>query len=239
MTATTTRQPASPIIWAMPILADLLGVGFFALANSWLTARFSRNAIDFTALQDAGLFALFHILFLFGITFVRKLHGAALFPFLKNKYVLGLFAVPYAVAFMFVIADLSGYLDTIFTVNFGEMGNGYYFLVTPAIYLFVGLLYFFILLQSAELTLEPQTWTLPTLLLINLMLVAAACYFAAIAPRLLPNFASFPTAIVAFISLAFLFTLPRIIYFAKSRHILAVISFDVTLLFYAFAIGYW
>ena len=68
MTATTTRQPASPLVWATPILADLLGVGFFALANGWLTARFSRNAIDFTALQDAGLFALFHVAFLFGVT---------------------------------------------------------------------------------------------------------------------------------------------------------------------------
>jgi hypothetical protein len=239
MSATTTRQPASPIVWAMPILADLLGVGFFAVANVWLTTRFSRSAIDFTALQDAGLFALFHLAFLFGITFIRKLKGADLFPVLKNNYVLGLFAAPYGLAFMFAIADLSSYLDTLFTVNFGDIGNGYYFLVTPAIYLFVGLLYLFILIQPAELTLDPQKWTLPSLLLTNLMLAAAASYLAAVIPQLFPNLANFPTAVLAFIVLAILFSLPRLIYYAKSRNFLAVVSFDVALLFYAFAIGFW
>ncbi len=239
MTITTTHQPARPIVWALPIFADLLGVGFFILVNSWLTMRFSRNAIDFTALQDAGLFALFHVAFLFGITLVRKLRGGALFPFLKNRYVLGLFAVPYAAAFMFAIADLSSYLDTLFTVNFGDMGNGYYFLVTPAIYLFVGLLYLFILLQPAELTLDLQKWSVPTLLLTNLMLAAATSYFMAVAPTLFPNLINFPLAFIAFIILAFLFILPRIIYYARSRNVLAIISFGMMVLFYVVAIGFW
>lgn len=235
---TTVRQPANPLTAALPIVADALGIGFFLLANGWLTTRFSRNAIDFTALQDAGLFALFHICFLFGITFVRKLRGADLFPFLQNKWVLGLFAAPYALAFMFTIADLSSYLDTLFTVNFGDMGNGYYFLITPAIYLFVGLLYLFILLQPAELTLDLQSWTLPTLLLQNLMLAAAASYLVAIIPRLFPDLTNIPTAIIAFAILTFLFILPRLFYFAKSRNLLAIISFDAMIVAFAILIGF-
>lgn len=236
---TTTRQTTTPITAIMPIIADLLGIGFFLLANSWLTMRFSRDAIDFTALQDAGLFALFHICFLFGISFVRKLHGAERFPFLNYKFVLGLFAVPYAVGFMFAIADLSSYLDTLFTVNFGDMGNAYYFLVTPAIYLFVGLLYLFILLQSAEITLDPQTWTLPTLLLINLMVAATASYLAAVFDRLTPDMARLPTAIITYALLTLLFILPRLLHYAKTRNLLTLFSFDIMLLFLAFAVGYW
>ena len=238
MTATTTSAEPTSLERFAPITADLLGIGFFLLANRWLTFRFQRDAIDFTALQDAGVLLGFHILFLIGITWLRKLNGQPLLPFLQNRLLVGSLTVVYAIAFMFAVADLSSYLNTLFTVNFGDMGNAYYFLVTPAIYLFVGLLYLFILLQSADSTLAPRQFAMPSLLLINLMLVASASYLAAVLPRLFPVITNLPTAVVVYVGLLVLFALPRLIYYAKTRSLISLVSFDLMLIALAFLVGF-
>ena len=189
--------------------------------------RFSRNALDFTALNDAGILVAFHFLFLIGIWLLTKLPGDMPYPVLGNRYFQGVFVVIYAVAFVMGVADLTGDLDTLFTVEFGDMGNGYYFLITPAVYLFVGLLYLFILVQPTEQTANADRTSLPMLLLLNGMLVAAAAFLHAFLPTRFESLSPVLIGLITYVILGIIFLLPRLFFAAKRRSLLALISYDL------------
>ena len=229
-TLTSAEQPRREPL-AVPLLADLIGFALFWLLSGFLAARFSRSAVDMTALADAGLLAGFHMLFVIGVVLVRKLAPVrdAKLNWLNNRAPIGILAVLYAIAFAFSIADLSGYLTTLFTVDFGDMGNGYYFLVTPAIYLFVGLLYLFVLTQPISAEAQHPTGFI-SLLLINMMLIATAAYLRTNLSLVLESEGQLAIAVIIYIILAALFLLPRLIYAAKTRNWFSLASFDVLLM---------
>lgn len=211
--------------WLYPLLADLIGIGLFLLLNSFFEQRFSRSALDFSALTDAFVLILPYILFLVGVHQVQRLIGGSA-EFLQNRIILGLLAIPFALALTVAIADLTGYLNSIFTVDFGDMGNGYYFLTTPAIYFFFSLLYFFVLIQPINTPINLSAHILAPLLGINLFTVAAASYLNVT----IINMAPFAHRGLILVVLLFLFTLPRIIYFIKTRSWQSAISFDLFIL---------
>ncbi|MGB1251268.1 MAG: hypothetical protein ACPG8W_11675 [Candidatus Promineifilaceae bacterium] len=211
--------------WLYPVIADVLGVVLFLVLNRFFEGRFTREAIDFSALTDAFALALPYILFLFGVHRVRQLDGFSA-EFLSNRLMLGLIAVPFAFGLTSAIADLTGYLSSIFTVDFGDMGNGYYFLTTPAVYLFFTLLYFFVLIQPIESPKAPSAHLAAALVAINLFAVAVASYLNVT----LIDMAFFTKWLLIFGLLLFFFALPRIIYYVKTRSWISVVSFDVFLL---------
>ena len=210
-----------------PIIADLAALLLYFLSVGWMVGRFGRNALDFTALNDAGILVGFHFLFLIGIWQLTKLPGKMRYSFLSNRYFQGLFAVIYAVAFVMGVADLTGYLDTLFTVEFGDMGNGYYFLITPAVYLFVGLLYLFILRQPTDQTANADKVSLPTLLLLNGMLVAAAAFLHAFLLTRFESLSPVVIGLITYVILGIIFLLPRLLFAAKRQSLISLLSYDL------------
>lgn len=225
MTSLTADSKTQTMRWLLPLVADLIGIGLFFLLNPFFSARFGRNALDMSALTDALVLVLPYILFLFGVHQVRRLAGKSA-EFLHNRLLLGLIAVPFALALAVAIADLTGYLNSIFTVDFGDMGNGYYFLTTPAVYLFFALLYFFILIQTINQPVLLTQSLLVALIAINLFAVAVVSYLGETL-RIDSGAAKWATLLL--VSL-FLFTLPRLIYQVKTHSRVALPSLCVFLL---------
>lgn len=211
--------------WLYPVVADVIGIGLFLLLNSFFETRFSRAAIDFSALADAFVLALPYVLFLIGVHQVRRLTGGSA-EFLSNRVILGLLAVPFAFGLTIAIADLTGYINSIFTVDFGDMGNGYYFLTTPAVYLFFALLYFFVLIQTVHTPTTLSNQLIAPLVGINLFAVAVASYLNVKLVGMQP----LAKGAAIFAILLFMFALPRVIYFFKTRSFISAVSVDVSLL---------
>lgn len=229
MSSLASSQPISTQQRIAPFVADGIAILLYLATAGWLVERFSRNALNFTALLDAGILLVSHIVFLIGIARLRRVGGPPSYKLVENKPLTAVLCVIYAVAFVFSVADLTGYLDTLFTVDFGDMGNAYYFLVTPAVYLMIGLLYLFLLRQPVD-TADTEASGLVPLVLTNVMLVAAAAFLQAFMRGNFEGQAPLVTAVISYAVLTLLFLLPRAIYSARTRNWLGILSFDLLII---------
>lgn len=220
--------------WYVPLVADLLGLLFFGLVSRYFVQRFGRNSIDMSALATAMIFALFYIGFLIGVVFLRKqITAFEPHPMLNQRTVVAPLAIIFAVAFVMIVAHLTGYLSLIFDINFGDMGNSYYFLVTPAVYLFIGLLYLFVLTQPVSADKDGSSTSFASLLLVNLFIAVSACYFVAVKSLLFEDWSAIALGVVAYTILLLFFVLPRLIYLDKTRQWFSLLTFDLALVAYA------
>lgn len=227
MTETTPHFTARA--YAAP-LADALTAGLAVALLPLLTARFRQAGANLDTLLNGALLAAFYILFLVGLYWLRQLPGAPLPPAVARRGVAALGLLPLAAAFALAMADLTGYLDTLYTIDFGDMGNSYYYLATPAMYIFLGLLAFFLWIVPLSADRPAVDRALPALLLGNLVLIAAAAYLVAVLPTLLGEGGRVLRGGVIYALLLLLFSFPRLIYYLRTRQIVAFVTFDALLI---------
>lgn len=211
-------------ILRVALIADGAALLLFWLLHNRLIERFSRNPIDFSALTDALLFVLFYALFLGGVLIVRKVRGAVP-AVLQSRRTLALIGVPFAVVMLLIIGDLTAFFDTIFDIDFGDTGNGYYFLVTPAIYILVALLYFLLLIQPVENSAQPLRGQGAALLAIDMFGGVLSAYFAAVLPMLLPAASPVVVFVVVAVLLLFMVLFPRVLFALKAGRSLSVVPY--------------
>lgn len=224
-----------PLVVAL--LADGIGGLIFWLIGEWLVGRFQRPTFDFAAFDDAILLAFLYALFLIGVAIIRKIDVPNQLPTLmQDRRFIAVVGIPFAAAFIFVIADITGYADSVTSLDFGDSGNSYYFLVTPAIYLFFGLLYFFISSTELSPSLTHAPYALIGLVAVNIFIGASASYLGAVVVPLL-GMGTVGTIVVVYLILLFFFTLPRLIYGLRQRQLLTLISFDILLVYFAVAVS--
>lgn len=165
-----------------PLLGTLLGILIYQLLlGRPLQSRFINNEGDFSALVDGVIFLSFFIAFLIAVHLIRK-QPTPNFPS-QNGWLIALLTAPLILAIVWALAETSGYLDLVFDISFGDVGNAYYFLITPGIYLFFGLLYFLTVRTKVE---KYPSWSYPRLLLSYLIMTLFASLLATIFTLFLP-----------------------------------------------------
>lgn len=200
---------------AFAVLADAAAMLGAILFGPWLVARFSYQFVqnlEFTAIENALIMAALYVLFLIGVWQLRKIEFDETNA-LPDR-LLQVAAVLFAAVFAFVFADLSGFIDSMRFVNFGEMGNATYMLFTAGIFVFFPLTYLLTLVTPVEKTISPTPSTrhILALALTNFLFVGFIAYLIALIERgrLQLPFSALNLLIVA--SAILLFSIPRLHY---------------------------
>lgn len=207
-----------------PMIADLISVLFFWVTRGFWQTRLvaMRNETDFGI---GMLIGLVYLGFILGFLAIKKFQSTYPLPhFFADRRLMALFCVPFGVAIALAFSDLAYFLETMFSINFGDIGNGYYLLITPAIFLVFGLLYFLIAISPSEETLDSSRWGVPSLVGNGLFMGVTISYLV----YWLGN--SAVTTLVILLSLLYFFTLPRLFYYYKTRHAVSLYSYAVMLL---------
>ena len=231
------EESPSTVAFHTPITADVVGIVLHLLYHGTLVRRFGRNINDISALGDAMLFVVAYAFFLVGIVLLRKMRPSAPHWLLEQRQLAIASGILMAVTIAFVIADLSGYLDLVFTIEFGDMGNSYYFLITPAIYLFIALLYMFFQTVPMMDSAEAHNKAFISLLCTNIFIGVSTSYAAVAAQRWLSDSGKISVGVTVYLTLLLLFILPRLYYAFKTRQWHSLASFDVSLIYYAVAVA--
>ena len=212
-----------------PLIADLISVLIFFMMRSFLQTRFDRIVQGEIDLGMAVLFGLFYFGFILGILTIKKFKSPYPLPhFFSIRWVLVIFGIPFAVGVSLAFSHLSYFFGSLSTISFGDIGNNYYLLITPAIYLFFGSLYFMILITSNELSLSSSRWGIAAVTGNDLFMGTVSCYLAVLLGG------SAVTPIVILLILAYFFTLPRLFYYYKTRHQVSLYSYVAILLVFSF-----
>ena len=203
-----------------PLIADLVGALLLVTVVPLLVAQFSvyqgANAIWLTL-----IFALFCV----SVSGTKRLQPAAgaLDP-LRYKRLLIAAGVLFVLLLTWAIIDTWGYTQgvanmTNAVVNEGEATT---YLLVPATWIGIGLVYVLVLTQPAPATVAPGTprfllLATASLLGINVMLVAFTAYWAVVVSRMAPAGGHVGWLLLIFTALAALFLPARIYYYARFR----------------------
>lgn len=224
-----------------PILADLAGLVLILFALAPMARQF----------QDLGFInsvwmGFFFVLFCLAVYGLKKLRpgpgqeqGSLAFFFEKNT--LGALGVLFALSISTATAYVVGFLDSVVAINRGlldEPSVTIYLLLTPASWFGLALIYMLLLTSETDATVEPQTarYALVSFLGlagVNLMGVVFTAVWQALWRRFSGIEGSTWLPLLNFVLYLFLLGPPRLIYFARSRSILAVLTFLPLLIYMA------
>lgn len=205
-------------VYLPPLLADLAGALLLWTVTPLLVAQLAvykgANAIWLTL-----IFGLFCVA-VSGTKRLRAPEGA--WDPLRYKKLLTGAAVLFVLLLTWAIIDTWGYTQgvanmTNAVVNEGEATT---YLLVPATWIGIGLIYVLVLTQPTPQTVVPGTprfllLATASLLGINIMLVAFTAYWGVVVSRLAPAGGGVITLLLLFLTLAALFLPARVYYFAR------------------------
>lgn len=220
-------------------------IGGFALAL-WLLAPLSQQFQDLSVINSVWM-GLFFLVFCLSVYGLKKLcptatHGASLPAILLEKQTLGGLGVIFALSISTATAYVVGFLDSVVAINRGlldEPSITIYLLLTPASWFGLALIYVLVLTNETEPTVKPASGrhvaiSFLSLAGVNLMGVVFTAVWQALWQRFTGvQDATFLIAI-NFVLYAFLIGPPRLIYFSRSRSVIALLTLVPFLLYLAF-----
>lgn len=224
-------QPLNLTLYALA--ADAVAVGAFLGWRDPLARQWGATRPGPPTLAGIAVYSGSYILFLMAVAWLRNLRPQNPGDTGQARAWLAAQGVSLAAVTALALADLSGFLVTVFSVNFGDVGESYYFLITPAVFVVIGLLYLLVLVAPNEPAILPATpaytWrALGGLLGVNLFTVVAAVLLSS----LWAGWVAAPWTRMALqiVALGWLFALPRQVYVARSQARLAWLGWGLLLL---------
>ena len=214
--------------------ADAAAVGVHLWLGPRLAAVFGAARPGPASLRSLLLFTGSYALFLVGVAWLRR--GQPRDSLSADRRWLAAQGVTLAAVVAAILADLSGFLATMFNVNFGDLGESYYFLITPAVFVMAGLLYWLLIGAQNAPKVLPEAMTtirrgLAGLLGVNGFLVVTAVYLESLwnVSNLTPGIRFLATGLL----LGWLFVLPRQLFVARSGARSAWLSWGAVILYLA------
>lgn len=197
-----------------PFLADIGALVLFFFTYPLLSPLFTPQPELLESLNNSFFFLLLYLLFLVGVFLLQTVKGPPLpyAPWLRT-----LLALPVVAVVLYGFGTVSGFFRTAVSADFGDTGTSYYFLLTPAVFVFISALYLFVLSLETD-TPRPLFATAPVALFLvsyTLLLIISlvANSIGGIRPAL---------TVPAFLILG---SLPRQLYALKTGQIVAWLSF--------------
>ncbi len=231
-----------------PFLADGIAIVLHLLLGGLLLGRFripptdipdvamqtdetvQLRVLDGDAFINLLLLIGLYFCFLIGIFIIRKLRGTVDPVWHQNRTLFIIAALLFGLCLTLAMTEMTAFFDNIDTVQqMGEVGNGYIVMFTPAIFIFLSLLYLFLLTMPPEIVYESNRTAWVGLMGINLMMVGIASYVVGAAERLFA-LGNLPLLVLTAVLLSLLFTLPRLMYAARTKQWLSLLSYLLTLL---------
>jgi hypothetical protein len=231
--------PSTTHLLALPLLADLLGVGLYFLLAAPLAGRLGQFGIG-----NSVLLGIVFVLFCLAVYALKKLQpvpGPLFKParLLDNRRLAAALGVIFALCYALVIAYVTGFLDSVANLNravLDEPAAAIYLLLSPATWFGLALVYMLLLSTPVESTLVPgsrnyQAATLLGLLGVNLMAVVLSAFRLTVAGR----FGEGGWLISVAVLLCYLLLLlpPRLIHAGRAGQPLSLLSFLLLLAFLA------
>lgn len=223
--------------------ADISGILIYLLIGPLLLDRFVQTEVDPGMLVNLTIMAVFYVVFLASVNAFKRLpeQGSAEkpFAFVENRKVGVGAAIIFAMVMIFVLLDLSGFMDSVFRLDFGDSGNSLYLLLGPSVMVVFALLYIFVVItpphpEVAPVS-NPQRVALLTLLGANLIISALSSYLASLLLRTGSSTNVFVTTVFVLILFALLFIFPRLLYIRKTGTVTSLWSLLIALGIYAAA----
>ncbi len=216
--------------------ADAAAVGLHLWLGSRLAAVFGAARPGPASLRSLLLFTGSYALFLVGVAWLRRGQPRDNFGLSANRRWLAAQGITLAAVVAAILADLSGFLATMFSVDFGDLGESYYFLITPAVFVVAGLLYWLLIgAQNAPKVLPAAMATirrgLAGLLGVNGFLVVTAVFLESLwnVSNLTPGMRFGASGLL----LGWLFVLPRQLFVARNGARSAWLSWGAMILYLA------
>lgn len=224
------------------LIADGVTVLLGAVFGRFLLNRFSISPTDIPDIADQDtsqlqildvdafmnllLMIALYFCFLIGVFIVRKVRQddtTASFIPQPSSF---LFGIPFAIIFTLAMTEMTAFFDNIDTLQqLGEVGNGYVIMFTPAIFLFVSILFLFLLRQTADPLYTNGNTAIAGLIGINILLLGMTAYVVGASGRLFTSLSNIPLFILTVIILAIMHTLPRLIYAERTKQPLTLLSY--------------
>lgn len=225
-----------------PLLADLAGLLLIVLVLAPMARQFQD--LGFANSVWMGFFFVLFCLAVYGLKKLRPVAGQeqGLLAFFFEKNTLGALGVLFALSISAATAYVVGFLDSVVAINRGlldEPSVTIYLLLTPASWFGLALIYMLLLTSETDATVEPQTahyalFSFLGLAGVNLMGVVFTAVWQALWRRFSGVDGSAWLVLLNFVLYLFLLSPPRLIYVARSRSILAVLTLLPLLLYMAF-----
>lgn len=237
---TTTRNAISP---ATAPIADMFGIIIYLLIAPFLLNRFLQTEVNPGMLVNLTIMAVFYVIFLASVNAFKRLpeQGSAEkpFAFVANRSVGIGAAILFAIFMIFVLLDLSGFMDSVFRLDFGDSGNSLYLLLGPSVMVVFALMYIFVVITPPHPEVEPyanpQRMALLTLLGANLIMGAFSSYLASLLLRTGSSASVIVIAVFTLVLFVLLFLYPRLLYIRKTGSLISLWSLLLALSFYAIA----
>jgi hypothetical protein len=238
---TTTRSAIKPYT---ALLADAIGFIIFLLIGNWLFDRFMQTEVNWGMLVNSTIYALFYVVFLVSVNGFKRLMGGNSaenkFPLFNNRTWRVVAALPLILFTLFALLDLSGYIGSVFRLDFGEGGNALYQLLAPSTFVLFALLYIFVVITPVHPETEPyvkqQRAALITLTGSNLLIGASSVYLASFWLRTNVMLGTVGSATLFYLLFVLLFLFPRLLYVRQTGHTLSIASLLAALVFYVVVI---
>lgn len=248
MTVVVPQQtPRSTLKPRTPWLADAASLLIYLVLGGWLLRRFAiaptdipdfadqtdesvqLQVLDGDAFTNLLLLIALYFLFLVGFYIIRKLHGTAETTVQRNRPLHIINALLFGLGMTMAMTELTAFFDNIDTIQgMGEVGNGYIIMFTPAIFIFVSLLYLFLLIMPPELVYGSDRTAGIGLVLTNMLMIGIASYLVGASGRILPDLTQTPLFLLTMVVLLILFALPRLYFASRTRQPLSIVSFALT-----------
>lgn len=224
-------QPINLTIYALA--TDAAAMGAFLSLRTPVARLLGTTRPGPPTLGGIALFSGGYVLFLIAFGWLRSLRPQTPGDTSQSRAWLTAQGLSLAALTALALADLSGFLATIFSVNFGDVGEAYYFLITPAVFIVIGLLYLLVLVSPNEPSTLPHTsaytWrAIGGLLGVNLFTVVVAILLGSLWAGWVT--AAWVRAALEFGGLGWLLALPRQVYVGRSQARLAWLSWGLLML---------
>ena len=226
---------------APPLVADLIGLVLILLLLPPLGRQFEN--LGFINSVWMGFFFVLFCLAVYGLKKLRPFspQSQVALSFLLEKQTLGGFGVLFALSISTATAYVVGFLDSVILINRGlldEPSVTIYLLLTPASWFGLSLIYMLLLTSETEAIIDPQTARYGIVSILGLAGVnLMGAILTAVWQALWQRFSGVGGAawIVALNLVLFLFLLgpPRLIYIARNRNLISLLTFLPVLVYLA------
>lgn len=229
------------------LIADGIAVLLSVVGGRFLLNRFAIPPTDIPDIADQDLSQLqildvdafvnllmmvaLYFCFLIGVFIIRKLKQDETSSSFTPHPSSFLFGIPFALLLTVAMSEMTAFFDNIETLQqLGEVGNGYVIMFTPAILLFMSLLFLFLLRQTAEPRYTQSGTAVAGLLGCNLLLLGMAAYVVGASGRVFTGMSNGVLFILTAVTLAIMLTLPRLIYARRMNQPISLFTYAGLLL---------
>lgn len=187
--------------------------------------------LDVNAFVNLITMVALYFCFLIGVFIIRKLKKDDTSPPFTPQLTAFLFGIPFALLFTLAMTEMTAFFDNIETLQqLGEVGNGYVIMFTPAIFLFISLLFLFLLRQTADPRYTQNNTAIAGLVGCNMLLLGMTAYVVGASGRVVPEISNGLLFILTILTVATMHTLPRLIYARRTNQPFSLFTYAGLLL---------